>query len=108
MGTAWIAFVELNKARAVAQIQAPLLDVYFAHMDHREVGCAQCHHNYVDGVGRHLACYQCHKEDETVNQKVIQQFHGLCQGCHIERHQAAKDTGPLRRCSECHRLDTKP
>jgi hypothetical protein len=32
-----------------------------------------------------------------------QQFHDLCKSCHIERHHAGEDSGPLRQCSGCHR-----
>ncbi|GAA6151080.1 cytochrome c3 family protein [Pseudoteredinibacter isoporae] len=88
--------------------EAPLLDVYFVHKDHHQVGCAQCHHNYVDGTGRQFGCYQCHKEDESVNLLVEEQFHGLCRECHRERKAAGEESGPIRQCGGCHKPDTKP
>lgn len=95
-------------AREESLREAPLLDVYFAHKDHNKVGCANCHHNYVDGTGRQYGCYQCHKEDETVNLLVEEQFHGLCRDCHRDLKHAGKESGPVRQCGACHKPDTQP
>lgn len=97
-----------TQAREESLREAPLLDVYFAHQDHKKVGCANCHHNYVDGTGRQFGCYQCHKEDDSVNTLVEEQFHGLCRDCHHNMRLAGEESGPVRQCSACHKPDTKP
>ena len=106
-GLALLVFA-FSQARQESLQQAPLLDVYFAHQDHKKVGCANCHHNYVDGTGRQFGCYQCHKEDTAVSTLMETQFHGLCRDCHHQLKQAGEKSGPVRQCSACHKPDTKP
>ena len=40
----------------------PLLPLTFAHLDHREVNCITCHHNFTDDTGQGL-CIDCHSTD---------------------------------------------
>ena len=43
----------------------PLLPLTFAHLDHREVNCITCHHNFSDDTGQGL-CIDCHRTDPKV------------------------------------------
>ena len=45
--------------------QHPILPVAFEHLDHQNIQCTDCHHNYIDDTG-HDSCYSCHKRDQSV------------------------------------------
>lgn len=98
----------VSGARKAMIKNAPLQEVYFAHMDHKQVPCAKCHHNYVDGSGRDKTCYDCHKRDPEINQHIQEMFHDFCRDCHIDMAAKHEDAGPARQCSACHKPDTKP
>ncbi|MDP6375449.1 MAG: cytochrome c3 family protein [Pseudomonadales bacterium] len=86
---------------------APVLPVTFAHLDHQQQQCIDCHHNFVDRTGIGL-CIDCHKRDKTVSHLMEAQFHELCQSCHIENYSQGKDHGPTRACENCHTSDPYP
>ncbi len=92
-----------------AQLRAerPMLPLTFAHIDHRQVNCVDCHHNFIDDTGQGL-CFDCHKTDASVNALMEEQFHGLCRDCHVEKQRLAEDAGPTRYCIECHTADEAP
>lgn len=96
-----VGILELETWRRQAIPQQPLLPVSFAHEDHRDVQCIDCHHNFVDGSGGGT-CYACHKHDETVAHEIEAMFHELCEGCHVEKRLAGEKSGPMRECSGCH------
>jgi len=79
----------------------PMLDVQFDHHRHAQVGCASCHHNFLDNTGAGT-CYSCHKQDSQLALSIEPMFHDFCESCHIEKAQKGKDHGPIRRCSGCH------
>lgn len=83
----------------------PLLPLTFAHLDHREVNCITCHHNFADDTGQGL-CIDCHRIDPEVRLEIEPMFHTLCRDCHVEKHAAGKDGGPVRRCADCHTVET--
>ena len=85
----------------------PLLPLTFAHLDHREVNCITCHHNFADDTGQGL-CIDCHKTDPKVRLQIEPMFHTLCRDCHVEKHAVGKDAGPVRRCADCHTPDDAP
>jgi hypothetical protein len=85
----------------------PMLEVTFAHLDHRTVNCIDCHHNFVDDTGQGL-CFDCHKTDPAVNALIETQFHDLCRGCHMEQQRNGEDGGPVRQCIDCHTADEAP
>ena len=87
--------------------ERPMLDVTFAHIDHRPVNCVDCHHNFIDDTGQGL-CFDCHKTDPAVNALIESQFHDLCRGCHLDHQLAGEDGGPVRRCIDCHTADEAP
>lgn len=82
----------------------PILPLSFAHADHRDVNCITCHHNFTDGTGQGL-CLDCHKTDPKIRLQIEPMFHTLCRDCHVEKHAAGKDAGPVRRCVDCHAPD---
>jgi hypothetical protein len=91
-----------------AQIdRAPMLPVNFAHLDHQEVNCIDCHHNFVDTTGDGL-CFDCHKRDPDIAPAMEQMFHDLCRGCHTQRQHDDQDAGPQRACFSCHEGDQLP
>jgi len=91
-----------------AQIHAsPLLPVNFAHLDHQEVNCITCHHNFVDASGDGL-CLDCHKRDPDIAPQMETMFHDLCRGCHVDRQRQHLDAGPRRACLSCHQGDQLP
>ena len=85
----------------------PLLPLTFAHLDHREVNCITCHHNFTDDTGQGL-CIDCHKTSPEVRLQIEPMFHTLCRDCHVEKQAAGKDAGPVRRCIDCHTSDEAP
>ena len=82
--------------------------VTFSHTKHKEVKCAECHHEFKDGKnvwqeGQEVKkCYACHKleaQDKIV--KLEKAYHDKCQGCHKKLKKEKKQTGPTS-CSKCH------
>ncbi|MEM1230112.1 MAG: cytochrome c3 family protein [Pseudomonadota bacterium] len=100
-------FATVNALGTAQRERAPLLPLTFAHNDHRAENCATCHHDYVDGAGPGL-CLDCHKRDLTLAPEIAEQFHSLCQGCHLDHALGGEEHGPLRRCQGCHVQDTDP
>jgi hypothetical protein len=84
-----------------------ILPMNFAHLDHVQVNCVDCHHNYVDDTGGGL-CMNCHVTDPQVWPLFEQQFHDLCRGCHEEKAALGEAGGPPRRCVACHMGDELP
>lgn len=84
-----------------------MLPLTFAHLDHRLENCVTCHHNFIDDTGQGL-CFDCHKTDPTVNALIEEQFHALCRDCHVEKQRLGEDSGPTRRCLDCHTADEAP
>ena len=84
-----------------------MLPLTFAHVDHTEVSCVACHHDFADDTGPGL-CLDCHKRDPTVAHLIEEQFHDLCRGCHAELAAEGEAAGPLRACNACHVPDLLP
>ncbi|MEM7469116.1 MAG: cytochrome c3 family protein [Pseudomonadota bacterium] len=79
----------------------PILPVAFEHLDHQNIQCTDCHHNYIDDTG-HDSCYSCHKHDDSVALEIETMFHDFCRGCHETEAQKGHVSGPFRVCKECH------
>ena len=86
---------------------APPLPMKFAHVDHAQQRCVDCHHNYEDDTGQGL-CLDCHYRDAELAPLMEQQFHELCRSCHMDKAMAGEEHGPLRHCVECHQADFHP
>lgn len=86
---------------------APSLPMKFAHVDHAQQRCVDCHHNYEDDTGQGL-CIDCHYRDPELAPLMQQQFHDLCRGCHMDKALEGEEHGPLRHCVECHQADFLP
>ena len=84
-----------------------LLPMTFAHKDHTDVACTECHHNYVDDTGLET-CMLCHVTDERVAHLLMTQFHELCMGCHVDTQLAGDAAGPTRSCIACHMSEDDP
>jgi hypothetical protein len=100
-GYAWHAWQQDLRA------DRPMLEVTFAHIDHRAVNCVDCHHNFVDDTGQGL-CFDCHKTDPAVTAVIEDQFHDLCRGCHETQQRLGEEAGPVRQCIDCHTADEAP
>ena len=87
--------------RPAAIRQQPMLPVIFEHMDHKEVACAKCHHNFTDDTGSGT-CYSCHKYSPDINLHIEEMFHDFCRDCHLEERHKGEKAGPLRSCAQCH------
>ena len=85
-------------------VATPVLPMRFSHDDHAAQRCHDCHHEFVDRRSG-PPCMTCHLSDPAVAPALQQQFHRLCQGCHIETQQARRDSGPTRQCRACHAPD---
>jgi Zn finger protein HypA/HybF involved in hydrogenase expression len=96
-----LALTAVVMFRATMIRQAALLPVAFEHLDHTDVRCVECHHNYQDDTG-YDSCYSCHKHDETVALQIESMFHDFCRACHIEKARLGEASGPFRVCVECH------
>jgi len=92
---------------ATQRASAPLLPVTFAHADHTNHNCAQCHHNFTDSTGQGF-CYDCHKTDPDIASLIEPMFHGLCRDCHVELAHQGEPHGPVRACQACHVPDMRP
>ena len=79
----------------------PILPVAFEHLDHQNIKCTDCHHNYIDDTG-HDSCYSCHKHDDTVALEIEEMFHDFCRDCHVQEANKGLASGPFRVCSQCH------
>ena len=91
-----------------AQIAAaPMLPVSFAHIDHKEVNCVDCHHNFVDTTGS-TSCFSCHKDSPAIASSIEAMFHELCRDCHVDRQRDDLAAGPTRDCQGCHEGDQLP
>jgi Class III cytochrome C family len=101
------AAVAAYQVRRIMVDTRPMLPMTFAHLDHREVNCIICHHNFADDTGEGL-CIDCHKTDPKIRLQIEPMFHTLCRDCHVEKHAAGKDAGPVRRCADCHTADDAP
>jgi hypothetical protein len=84
-----------------------ILPMSFAHLDHAQENCIDCHHNYVDGTGGGL-CMTCHVTDQNIIPLLEKQYHDLCRGCHAEKAAEGIDGGPPRECMACHLGDDLP
>ena len=102
-----IAAALFVSVRAEHIASAPMLPVNFAHLDHQEVNCIDCHHNFVDDTGDGL-CFDCHKRDPDIAPDMETMFHDLCRDCHVERQHDDLDGGPTRACFSCHEGDELP
>lgn len=82
--------------------------VTFSHQKHKDVKCADCHHDYKDGknvwqegqeVKKCGACHLLQAQGKTL--KLEKAYHDNCQGCHKKMKKEKKKTGPTS-CSKCH------
>ncbi len=83
-------------------VRHEMLPVDFLHVDHNGVGCADCHHNFIDSTGMG-DCYRCHKSDESLAPVMQETFHRLCRDCHVTEARLGNESGPVRACDQCHR-----
>ena len=95
------------QSRQPQDVINPDLPMKFAHIDHVEEKCVECHHHYQDDTGQGL-CLDCHRKDPEVAHLMEQQFHDLCRGCHEEKRLDGEDGGPPRICGDCHQEDFLP
>lgn len=84
-----------------------ILPMTFAHSDHTDTRCMDCHHNFVDDTGGE-PCMHCHVSDASISELLEPQFHDFCRGCHEREVAAGQDSGPVRRCIACHLTDSSP
>ncbi len=73
--------------------------VQFDHAKHKDLKCAQCHHNEADGKYK---CGDCHKLKAGDAPKIKDAFHkkgmGTCYDCHN-----AKGAKNKMKCNDCHK-----
>ncbi len=96
-----ISFKLLGDYRNEKIATRPLLPVNFQHLDHREVQCAECHHNFIDDTGGG-SCYLCHKTDPELTHSIEEMFHTFCRNCHLQARLETGKSGPIRQCGNCH------
>ncbi len=89
------------------------------HADHKDIGCADCHHVYKDGKNTWKEgdevqkCEACHKEvgkppkgmdkAEKVKKYHKNAIHENCKACHKKMIDKNSDMGKkLKKCSGCH------
>src|SRR5262245_50293260 len=94
-------------ARPAMVESRPLLPMTFAHLDHREVNCVFCHHNFTDDTGSGL-CIDCHKQNVDIRAEIEPMFHDMCRDCHVSKQADGEDAGPVRQCKDCHTADEEP
>lgn len=97
--------------------------VTFSHGAHsrlEDVQCRTCHHTHAGGARPIQPCHDCHvaghfrqaeirPADETQSadvpgqpSKAQEAFHVLCHGCHADREDEGRPTGPTDSCRDCH------
>ncbi|MBW1828207.1 MAG: cytochrome c3 family protein [Deltaproteobacteria bacterium] len=92
------------------------------HADHKDIGCADCHHVYTDGKNTWKEgdevqkCEACHSEpakpkgDKTKMSKAekIKKYHkdalhANCKGCHKKMIDKTSELGKkIKKCTGCH------
>ena len=107
IGAATLIVNSPDNPQVVPHHKGVLLVVNFAHADHTDQHCVDCHHNFVDDTGVGL-CFDCHKSDPEIAPDIEAQFHDLCRGCHVENQLAGAEHGPTRSCIACHIADDRP
>ncbi len=112
VGVLYALMIGLSSAAYRAQQEqtawVPPLPMKFAHIDHAQQRCVDCHHNFEDDTGQGM-CIDCHFRDPELAVIMEQQFHDLCRGCHLEKAMAGEEAhGPLRHCVDCHQEDFMP
>ena len=105
--SAHVATDKDNINQVIPHHAGELLVVSFAHADHTEQHCVECHHNFVDDTGVGL-CFDCHKSVADIAPLIEQQFHDLCRGCHEQKQLESQAHGPTRSCIACHTSDPHP
>ena len=96
-----------NNPQVVPHPSDAMLAVNFAHADHLEQNCVECHHNFADATGAGM-CFDCHKTNADVAHLIENQFHDLCRNCHVDNQAAGANHGPTRQCVGCHVRDNRP
>lgn len=86
----------------------------FNHEKHiaDDIACIECHHVYENGKNVwHQGdvvqpCCACHKK-KTENKvpSLEKAFHDNCRDCHRDLHKEGKESGPYRKCTDCHIKD---
>ncbi len=89
------------------------------HADHKDIGCADCHHVYKDGKNAWKEgdevqkCEACHKEvgkapkgmkkAEKIKKYHKDAIHANCKGCHKKMIDKNSEMGKnLKKCTACH------
>jgi hypothetical protein len=89
------------------------------HADHKDIGCADCHHVYTDGKNTWKEgdevqkCEACHtkvgkapkgmKKDEKVKEYQKDALHANCKGCHKKMIDKKSELGKkISKCTGCH------
>jgi len=73
--------------------------VSFDHEKHaalKDTPCVACHHTST-GFNVRALCRDCHQTE------LRRAFHGKCIGCHEKLSLSKQPTGPVKRCSGCHK-----
>ncbi|MNO44823.1 Class III cytochrome C family protein [compost metagenome] len=96
----------LVKGHAALVRERPLLPLNFDHQLHGRINCLTCHHDYADrspaAPTGDRACIFCHKRTPALAERIEQDFHQLCRGCHLQKVQSIHAAGPVRACRQCH------
>ena len=86
----------------------------FNHGEHvaDNIACTECHHVYEDGKNVwHQGdvvqpCCACHLEKTENNVPSLERaFHTNCRDCHRDLQKEGKESGPYKKCTECHKKD---
>ena len=87
--------------------------VKLTHKKHNvdyKIACADCHHVYKEGKNIYKEgdpvqkCSACHDPVESKGKvkKLMLAYHKNCMGCHKALEKAGKETGPTKKCNDCH------
>ena len=95
--------------------KGPVKLTHKKHSEDYKVGCTECHHDFKDGKNVWKEgdpvqkCSACHdplkKQGKT--KKLQNAYHRNCKNCHKKLKKEGKETGPFKKCNDCHAKKAK-
>jgi len=107
--------VMLENAGYKKDKKGPVKLTHKKHSEDYKVGCTDCHHDFKDGKNVWKEgdpvekCSACHdplkKQGKT--KKLQNAYHRNCKNCHKKLKKEGKETGPFKKCNDCHAKKAK-
>jgi hypothetical protein len=99
-----VSVLAVDEVTPVLELKSRVGEVRFDHKRHAILPgtrCKDCHHT--DSGSKVQGCHGCHRPDSKFPRNTERAFHDSCIGCHKRVLAAGMTSGPVKRCSHCHR-----